>query len=96
MKTTNDQKGIVQKSLREIPGVGPSIAGNLYQIGIRTIDDLKSADPEELFARVCRQQGCLLDRCLLYVMRCAVYYATETEYDPELLKWWNWKDGKQS
>lgn len=96
MKTANENKKEVLKSLREIPGVGPSIASDLYQIGIRTTADLKGGDPEELYARVCRNQGCTVDRCLLYVMRCAVYYATEAEYDPELLKWWNWKDSKQS
>jgi hypothetical protein len=33
-----------------------------------------------------------VDRCVLYVFRCAVYFASEAEHDPELLKWWNWKD----
>ncbi|MFH1213787.1 MAG: helix-hairpin-helix domain-containing protein [Candidatus Neomarinimicrobiota bacterium] len=92
MKITDDQKGVVLKSLQEIPGVGPCIANDLYQVGIRTVGDLKGNDPEELYARICRKQGCIVDRCLLYVMRCAVYYATETDYDPDLLKWWNWKD----
>jgi hypothetical protein len=31
---------------------------------------------------------------VLYVFRCAVYYATEKEHDPELLKWWSWQDPK--
>jgi hypothetical protein len=29
---------------------------------------------------------------MLYVFRCAVYFATEEFHDPELLKWWTWKD----
>ncbi len=29
---------------------------------------------------------------MLYVFRCAVYYSTEREHDPELLLWWSWKD----
>ena len=32
------------------------------------------------------------DRCVLYAFRCAVYYASHTTHDPNLLKWWNWKD----
>jgi len=94
MRKNTLQKDLVLKSLRQIPGVGPSIADDLYKIGIRDIAELKNQDPEELYARICRQQGCILDRCLLYVMRCAVYYATETVHAPELLKWWNWKDTK--
>lgn len=35
-----------------------------------------------------------MDRCMLYVFRCAVYYASSEQHDPELLKWWNWKDDK--
>jgi hypothetical protein len=29
---------------------------------------------------------------VLYVFRCAVYFANNSTHDPELLKWWNWKD----
>jgi hypothetical protein len=32
-----------------------------------------------------------VDRCVLYVFRCAVYAATNEAPDPELLKWWSWK-----
>ena len=31
-------------------------------------------------------------RGMLYVFRCAIYYASNTEHNPELLKWENWKD----
>jgi hypothetical protein len=34
-----------------------------------------------------------IDPCVLYVFRCAVYYASHEVHDPDLLKWWNWKDG---
>ena len=36
-------------------------------------------------------RGGYMDRCVLYVFRCAVYYARNEEHDPDLLKWWNWK-----
>jgi predicted RecB family nuclease len=80
--------------LTEIPGVGKSIAIDLRNIGIRTIDDLAGSDPEELYVKSNRLAGKTQDRCLLYVFRCAVYYAnTEEKYrDPEKLKWWYWKD----
>ncbi|MBW8041138.1 MAG: hypothetical protein FVQ85_14200 [Planctomycetes bacterium] len=31
---------------------------------------------------------------MLYVIRCAIYYASNTDHDPKLLKWWNWRDKK--
>jgi hypothetical protein len=34
----------------------------------------------------------VVDRCLLYVCRCAVYYASKKKHDPRKLLWWNWKD----
>jgi len=80
------------RDLRRIPGVGPSIAADLWRLGIRRAADLRGADPEALYAELCRRAGARLDRCLLYVFRCAVYFATQASPDPELLKWWNWKD----
>lgn len=78
----------------EIPGVGKSIATDLWQIGIGDIEDLKNKIPEALYERANRQAGRVQDRCLLYVFRCAVYYAEtpEKKRQPEKLKWWYWKD----
>ncbi len=82
------------KELQQIPGVGPSIARVLAGLGIRSVRDLKHQQPEKLYRRLCRQQGAPVDRCVLYVFRCAVYYASARRPDPERLKWWNWKDRK--
>ncbi len=79
--------------LRDVPGVGPNIAQDLRDLDVRRVEDLRHADPEALYQRLCLMRGAHVDRCVLYVFRCAVYYATEPEPDPELLKWWNWKDG---
>ena len=76
--------------------VGKSIAEDLWNIGIYSIHDLRDKDPEMLYEKSCQFAGVKIDRCLLYVYRCAVYYATETKYDSELLKWWNWTDEKAS
>jgi len=80
--------------LTKIPGVGKSIATDLWNIDIRRISDLKGRDPEDLYDLSNRFAGMVQDRCLLYVFRCAVYYAETplSGQDPEKLKWWNWKD----
>jgi Pathogenicity locus len=77
--------------LQTIPGVGPSIEKDLLDLGIRKVTDLNGKDPEKLYSKICRLRNQQIDRCLLYVFRCAVYFAENKEYDPELLKWWNWK-----
>ena len=82
------------KQLQEIPGVGISIATDLWDIGITSVNDLKGKDPGMLYERSNTFADAVQDRCLLYVFRCAVYYAdTKPEKrDPEKLKWWYWKD----
>lgn len=84
------------KELTVIPGVGKSIAADLLNIGINTVEDLKGKDPEALFDLSNQYVGVVQDRCLLYVFRCAVYYAETPakKRDAEKLKWWNWKDKK--
>jgi hypothetical protein len=86
------ERTAILKELRVIPGVGKSIAEDLWNLGLRSVQDLKGQDPEELYVRLCAMQGTQIDRCMLYVFRCAVYYASHEQHDPELLKWWNWKD----
>jgi hypothetical protein len=83
--TTHDE-------LEQIPGVGKSIAADLRQLGIASVRQLTGRNPERLYRELCRFRASPVDRCMLYVFRCAVYYASTSDPDPELLKWWNWKD----
>lgn len=80
------------KDLQRIPGVGPSIAHDLWAIGVRHVADLRGKDPEALYRKLGQHVGSHVDRCMLYVFRCAVYFASNPAHDPELLKWWHWKD----
>jgi hypothetical protein len=82
------------KELKKIPGVGKSVAEDMWNIGIRSIADLKGQDPELLYDLSSIHAGVRQDRCLLYVFRCAVYFAETDENDREIskLQWWNWKD----
>jgi hypothetical protein len=80
--------------LQEIPGVGPSIAGDLRSLGIERVADLKGQDPQRLYDRLNEKTGVRQDPCVLYTFRCAVYYASRKRHDPEKLKWWNWKDAQ--
>jgi hypothetical protein len=84
----------VLKELQQIPGVGKSIANDLWKIGIRSISDLKKRDPGELYDDSNKLAEVIQDPCLLYTFRCAVYYAStpKRKQDPQKLKWWNWKD----
>jgi hypothetical protein len=84
------------KELTIIPGVGKSLANDLWNIGITSIADLNEKDPIELYERSNKFAGAVQDRCVLYVFKCAVYYANtpKDKQDAEKLKWGNWKDDK--
>ncbi len=79
--------------LQTIPGVGPSISQDLRELGYGSVSSLVDQDPEVMYSRLCDMHG-YQDRCVLYVFRCAVYFASNESHDRELLKWWNWQDAK--
>jgi len=98
MKRTTLQNGdsLSVRDLRRIPGVGISIANDLLNIGIHSVAELAGKDPYKLYDASNDYAGMVQDRCVLYVFRCAVYFADTPPqlHEPELLKWWNWKDRK--
>jgi hypothetical protein len=78
--------------LQTIPGVGPKIELILNDVGIRSTEDIKTTDPEQLYEDLCDKKAAPVDRCVLYVFRCAKYFVSNKNHNPERLKWWNWKD----
>ncbi len=80
------------QALQALPGIGPSMATDLRDLGFGEPADLRGQDPERMYVDLCDLRGQKVDRCVLYVFRCAVYAAMNEAPDPELLKWWSWKD----
>lgn len=80
------------KELMQMPGFGKKSAEQLWDLGIRSISELKDKDPELMYLQLIDLRGRHIDRCVLYGFREAVYYASHKDHDPELLKWWNWSD----
>ena len=80
--------------LTQMPYVGNSIANDFKSIGITKVSDLKDKSTEALYSQICATKRQRIDRCLLYICRSSVYFAENTNPDPEKLKWWNWKEKK--
>ena len=78
--------------LQTIPGVGPSISKDLRDLDYNVVEDLRGENPESMYMNLCELRETHIDRCVLYVFRCAVYCAENDTYDPDMLKWWNWKE----
>ena len=90
--STGQLQQAVLREFRTIPGIGKAVALDLWNLGLRSVADLRGRDPEMLYTQLCDLAGTHVDRCMLYTLRCAVYYASNETHDPALLKWWNWKD----
>jgi len=75
-----------------IPGVGPSIAADIEKLGYKAVADLRHENAEAMYKRLIEIEGRPIDRCILYVFRCAVYFSKTTNRQVDKLLWWNWKD----
>ena len=80
------------KELQTIPGVGSRVSQIFWDVDIKKVSSLEGKNPEDLYLKICANLGHQVDRCVLYVCRCSVYFAENKNPDPEKLKWWNWKD----
>ena len=88
--TTHKEK--VLKQLQSIPSIGKACSLDLWNIGVRSIADLKEQNPRMLYDKLNIITGTTHDICMLYTIRCAVYFATEKQHDKQKLIWWYWKD----
>lgn len=84
----------ILKELSTIPGVGKVVAKDLWNLGYRSIADLRGEDPEIMYVRHNDYKGQVQDICMLYTFRSAVYFANTLggPQDPAKLQWWNWMD----
>ncbi|MBX3082013.1 MAG: helix-hairpin-helix domain-containing protein [Anaerolineae bacterium] len=89
-------KHLAIRDFQRIPGVGRQIAEDLWALGYRSVEELRGQDPDSMYEKLCDQSHVIIDRCMLYVFRCAVYFASNSRHDPELLKWWRWKDRQKA
>jgi Pathogenicity locus len=72
---------------RKIPGVGKSIAQDFLDLGFTSSLQLRGQDPEQLYLDFCKLKGMHIDRCMLYVFRCAVYFVSTPVHEAEKLNW---------
>jgi len=71
MKNIKDKKNAL-KDLQSVRNIGPVTASELYSLGIKSSQQLKLSDPEELYESLKKKKGGRLDRCVLYQFRGAI------------------------
>jgi Pathogenicity locus len=70
--------------LTTIPNVGPAVARRLERLGITAPEQLRGADPDALYERLCLLDGRREDVCVLDTFRAAVSFANGGPARP----WW--------
>ena len=86
MNNTHNKKSpdtVSLKELQTIPGIGESLSQDLLDLGYRKVYDLKGENPESMYQNLMDLRGQHVDRCVLYVFRCAVYYASNSVHEPD-------------
>jgi len=83
---------VVQPDFQSLKGIGPSLAQDLIDLGYGGVSDQVGEDPQNMYDTLMDLRAEHIDRCVLYVFRCAVYQAEAARPDPDLSLWWNWKD----
>jgi predicted RecB family nuclease len=78
------------RRLLDLRGVGPSIATDLHQLGIFTVDQLAQSDGRELYDRLCALTGVRQDPCVEDTFVCAVAQARNPGLPAEQRNWWYW------
>ena len=66
MKSIKEQS---LRSLESLPNIGKITAGRLYSLGIKTAEEMRNSNPEEIYERLKKKNGGKLDRCVLYQFR---------------------------
>jgi hypothetical protein len=91
MKKTKAIDASKVKSLNDIPNVGPATVADFNKIGIKTPEELKSADPLKLFELLCAKTGVRHDPCTLDVFISAVRFMDGAPAKP----WWAYTDERK-
>ena len=87
-RQSSDQASASQEiaHLEDIPNIGPSIAADLHQLGIKMPGELPGRDPHAMYDDLCRITGQRHDPCLLDTFIAAVRYMEGAAKKP----WWKY------
>ena len=83
---------VALSQFQTLDSVGPSIAEDLWFLGYRGIDELKDANPAEMYRKLISMRGKPIDPCVEDVFRCAVAQATYPDLPDSVRQWWKWKE----
>jgi hypothetical protein len=78
------------RRLGDLVSVGDATLRDLERLGISTVAELATCEPEELYERIGALDGARHDPCALDVFRAAVAQARDPDLPPDQCRWWWW------
>jgi hypothetical protein len=79
-----------ERRLEDLISVGPAFMRDFELLGIHSIGQLSSRNPERLYEKLCEIKGQAQDTCCLDVFRAAVAQAKNPRLPVEQRQWWYW------
>jgi hypothetical protein len=80
-----DPDQAVMRELQKMPNIGKACAKDLLLLGIRSCEELKGRDPDELYQSLCEKTGQRHDPCVWDTLASVVHFAETGERKP----WWD-------
>lgn len=81
---------VPERQLGELCSVGPATIGDLAVLGIHSVAELATREPDELYRELCERTGAIHDPCCEDVFAAAIAQARDPNLYGEKTKWWYW------
>lgn len=91
-KLSRKQKLILldERELKDLVSVGPATLKDFQILKIKTLADLRKADENKLYQKLCKATNAIHDPCVIDVFRCAIEQAKDPELPQEKCQWFYW------
>ena len=79
-----------ERRLGDLDGIGRAMLRDFERLGVTSVAQLATCDPDELYERISALDLHKHDPCVLDTFRCAVAQAQDPALPAEKRQWWWW------
>ena len=79
-----------QRKLIDLVSIGKAMVRDFELLGIRTVEELKGRDADQLFAELQARTGSRQDPCVLDTFQAAIAQAEDPNLPHEQCQWFYW------
>jgi len=78
------------RELKDLVSIGPAMLEDFELLGIHSVAQLKTRNPQRMYRDLCRIRKQVIDPCCLDTFVAAVAQAQDPNLPLELRQWWYW------